>query len=181
MPTTYSAPDTVGPLTGVGIESQDIVSMCDAMMRDMMACSILANAPSPPQVIVDASYFLNESASRINLNMIADRLRSGLVRAANGRMVFVGRHYADMVEKERKLKEKGITDEGTTPYAAQTLGGDYRLGGRITSQDAIAQSSGLTSRFTQIIFEMVDLQTSAIVWGGNYSFKKTAADDVIYR
>ena len=180
-PTTYSSPDTAGPVAGVGIESQDIISMCDKMMRDMMANPLLANAKSPPHVIVDAVYFRNESTSRINLNMITDRLRLGLNRHSYGRMIFVGRHYADMVEKEKKLKRAGVVDQGTTPHAAKTLGGDYRLGGRITSLDAIAQKSGLQSRFTQIIFEMVDLQTGAIVWGGEYSFKKTAADDVMYR
>lgn len=180
-PTIYAAPDTVGPVAGVGIESQDIISMCDIMMRDMMANPVFANASSPPHVIVDAVYFRNESTSRVNLNMITDRLRIGLNRYSGGRMVFVGRHYSDMVEKEKKLNQTGIVDGGTTPYAAKTLGGDYRLGGRITSLDAIDQKSGLTSRFSQIIFEMMDLQNGAIVWGGDYSFKKAAADDVIYR
>ena len=96
-------------------------------------------------------------------------------------MIFVGRQYADMVEKEKKLKSQGIVDRGSTPTAAKTFGGDYRLGGKITSIDAISQKSGLNSRFTQIIFEMLDLETGAIVWGGEYSFKKTAGDDVIYR
>ena len=180
-PTVYAAPDTVGPVAGIGIESQDIISMCDKMMRTMMANPLLANASSPPHIIVDAAYFRNESSSRINLNMITDRLRLGLNQYANGRMIFVGRHYADMVDKERRLKDNGKVDRGTTAYAAKTLGGDYRLGGRITSLDAVAQKSGLASRFTQVIFEMVDLQTGAIAWGGQYSFKKAAADDVIYR
>lgn len=180
-PTIYTAPETVGPVAGIGIESQDIIGMTDKMMRDMMTNPLLVNASKPPHVIVDAVYFRNESTSRINLNMITDRLRIGLNRHSNGRMIFVGRHYSDMVENERKLKAKGITDQGTTGYAAKTLGGDYRLGGRITSQDAISNSSGLTSRYTQIVFEMVDLQTGAIIWGGEYSFQKTAGDDVIYR
>jgi len=145
-PTVYSSPDTVGPIGGIGIESQDIISMCDKMMRNMMANSLLANAVSPPHVIVDAAYFRNESSSRINLNMITDRLRIGLNQHANGRMVFVGRHYSDMVEKEKKLKKSEIVDRGTTPHAVKTAGADYRLGGRITSLDSVAQQSGLTAR-----------------------------------
>lgn len=179
--TVYTDPGTVGPVAGVGIESQDIVGMTDKMMRDMMANPLLVNAQRPPRVIVDAEYFRNESTSRINLNTITDKLRVSLNRSANGRMIFVGRHYSDMVEKERKLKSAGVVDQGSTPYARKTLGGDYRLGGRITSLDAISNQSGLTSRYTQVVFEMVDLQTGAIVWGGEYSFQKTAADDIIYR
>lgn len=180
-PTIYEAPDTTGATAGIGIESQDIISMCDKMMRDMMANPLLANTAAPPHVIVDAAYFRNESSNYINLNMITDRIRSGLVRAANGRMIFVGRHGANMIEHEKKLKRSGVVDQGTTPHAAKTLGGDYRLWGRITSLDGVDTQSGLTSRFTQIVFEMMDLQNGAVVWGGEYSFRKSAADDVIYR
>jgi PBP1b-binding outer membrane lipoprotein LpoB len=180
-PTVYSDPNSVGPVAGVGIESQDVNGMCDQMMRDMMANPLLANASSPPRIIIDSVYFRNESSSRINLNTITDELRIGLIQNARGRIIFVGRHYTDMVEKERKLKSQGVVDQGTTAYAAQTLGADYRLGGRITSIDAISKKSGLTSRSTKIIFEMVDLQTDAIVWGGQYKFNKTAGDDVVYR
>ncbi len=180
-PTIYTPPDTAGPVAGVGIETQDIISMCDKMMRSMMANPILANAASPPHVIVDAVYFHNESTSRLNMNIITDRLRSGLTQHANGRMIFIARHHSDMVEKERKLKREGVVDQATAPQTKKTLGGDYRLGGRITSLDSIAQKTGLTQRYTQIVFEMIDLETSAIVWGGEYSFQKAAADDIIYR
>ncbi|MDM8541848.1 hypothetical protein QUF90_12240 [Desulfococcaceae bacterium HSG9] len=180
-PSVYVQNDSTGPIAGIGIESQDIIGMTDKMMRDMFTYPILTNAGSPPHVIIDSQYFKNESSSRINLNMITDRLRIGLNRNARGRMIFVGRHFSDMVEKEKKLKSQGVVGGGTTPHASKTLGGDYLLGGRITSQDAIQQSTGLTSRSTYIMFEMVDLQTGQIVWGGDYSFKKAAADDVIYR
>ena len=178
-PTVYSEPGTVGSIAGTGIESQDIISMCDKMVRDMIANPVLGNKSSPPRVIVDAAFLRNESSSQVNLNMIADRLRSGLIRTANGRMLFVGRHYSEMVEKEKKLKDKGVVDKGSTLNTDSVFGSDYRLGGRITSLDA--RKSGMTSNFTQIVFEMVDLQTGAIVWGGEYSFRKTAGDDVIYK
>jgi len=180
-PTTYNDPSTVGPVTGVGIESQDIVSMTDKMMRDMLRNPILAGQTSPPRIIMDAEYFRNESATRINKNMITDRLRIELNRAANGRMIFVGRHYSDMVEKERALKREGIVDPGTVGMTQKTAGGDYRLGGRIAELDSAVAGTNLTSRYHQISFEMVDLETGVIVWSGMYEFKKTAQDDVIYR
>jgi len=180
-PSVYQAPDTTGPSAGVGIESQDIVGMCDQMMRDMMANPLLANAARPPHVIVDSAYFRNEGSQRINLNLITDRIRVALIRAANGRMVFVGRHAADMVEKERKLKREGVVGGGTAPAAAKTLGADYRLSGRIADLNQLSNTTGMTTRFTQIIFEMMDLETGAVVWAGEYSFRKSAADDIIYR
>ncbi|MBC7905984.1 MAG: penicillin-binding protein activator LpoB [Rhodospirillaceae bacterium] len=180
-PTTYTDPGTLGPVKGVGIESQDIISMTDQMMRDMLSEPRLAGAASPPNVIVDGEYFVNESSSRINRNTITDRLRVGLQRAAQGRMQFVARHNAAMVQNERNIKRQGAVDKGKNPSAAAQKGGDYRLGGRITSLDARDVKSGMTQRYTQIIFEMTDLESAEIVWSGIYEFSKAATDDVIYR
>lgn len=181
MPTIYNDPGTVGPVAGIGIESQDLIGMTDRMMRDMLANRALAGRQTPPRVIVDSEYFSNEGSSRLNKNSITDRLRVELNRAANGRMVFVGRHFADMYEKERTLKREGVVDAGTVGQTAKTAGGDYRMAGRITTLDSVDANSGMTSRYHQVTFEMVDLETGIIVWSGMYEFKKTAQDDVIYR
>ncbi len=180
-PTIYDDPGTVGPVAGIGIESQDLISMTDAMMRDMLANPSLVSGPTPPRVIVDAEYFVNEGSSRINKNTITDRLRVELNRAASGRLVFVGRHYAEMVEKERQMKREEQVDSATRGRTRLPAGADYRLGGRITTLDSVDSQKGITSRFHQITFEMVDLETGEIVWSGIYDFKKTAQDDVIYR
>lgn len=180
LATTYQDPSTPGPIRGIGIEAQDLVGMTDRMARDMLANPTLAARDVPPRVIIDAEYFQNESASRLNKNSITDRLRINLNRAAQGRMAFVGRHYADMVAAERDLKSQGQVDVGTTRLVKAQLGGDFRLGGRITSLDS-RDASGRMSRYSQITFEMVNLETGQIVWGGLYEFQKTAQDDVIYR
>jgi len=180
-PTTYVDPSSAGPVRGVGIESQDIISMTDQMMRDMLTEPRLANAATPPHVIVDSEYFQNESSSRLNKNSITDRLRVSLNRASQGRMTFVGRNYADMVAKERDLKRQGIVDKATLPGARAQKGGDYRLGGRITSLDSRDPRTGTMQRYNQIIFEMVDLETAEIIWSGIYEFAKSAQDDIIYR
>lgn len=166
---------------GIGIESQDITGMTDRMMRDILANPAFAGRKAPPRVIIDSEYFVNESSSRINKNLITDRLRVDLNRAANGRLLFVGREYAGMVESERRLKRDGVTDGGTIRKTRATAGADYRLGGRIASLDSVAPASGMVSRYQQITFELVDLEYGTIVWSGMYEFKKSAQDDIIYR
>jgi penicillin-binding protein activator len=187
-PTVYEDVNTPGQVAGIGMESQDVASMTDKMVGDMLATPVLANRNVVPRIIIDSEYFRNESSTRINKNIITDRLRVNLNRASQGRMIFVGRHYTDMVEKERELKrgtEGGggapVVDAGTLQKTRSTLGGDFRLGGRITTLDAVNTASGLASRTHQIIYEMVDLETGQIVWSGIYDFKKTARDDIIYR
>jgi PBP1b-binding outer membrane lipoprotein LpoB len=179
--TTYVSPDTPGPVQGVGLESQDIASMTDRMMRDMLANPTLSGRAVPPRIIVDSEYFHNESSSRINKNLITDRLRINLNQYSQGRMVFVGRHFADMVAKERQLKRNGDVDGGTIRQTTAQAGADFRLGGRISSHDAIDPSSGYKSRYSQIVFEMIDLELGTIVWGGMYEIKKAAQEDIIYR
>lgn len=180
-PTTYQDPGTRGAVSGVGIESQDIIAMTDEMIRDMLSNRMLVGTGKIPRIIIDSQYFYNESAERINKNVITDRLRIGLNRAASGRLLFVGRQFSDMVAKERELKRTGQVDTATRGLTKAQAGADYRLGGRITSLDARNAKTGVISRYNQISFEIIDLENSLIVWSGFYEFSKTAQDDVVYR
>ena len=168
-------------VAGVGVESQDVVSMTDKMIRDILSNPQIAGRSTPARIIIDSAYFSNDSSSRLNKNAITDRLRVELNRAANGRLVFVARHYGDMVQNERDAKRSGQTDAGTIRSTKATAGGDFRLGGRITSMDAASTSTGNVSRYHQITFELIDLEYGTIAWSGLYEFKKEARDDVLYR
>jgi len=182
--TVNIAPGVAGPVQGVGIEGQDVVGMSDQMMRDLLATPRLVQANGQgkvPRVIVDAQYFANDSTQPINRNLITDRLRVALNRSAQGRMSFVGRQYTQAVEAERALKRSGTTDVGTVGMTRATLGADFRLGGRIASLDQKSPSTGLIQRYTQITFEMFDLESGEIVWSGIYEIARAAADDVVYR
>ena len=178
-PSVYEDVSTTGSVGGVGIESQD--AMTDQMMRDMLANPMLTGRSTPPRIIIDNEYIKNESTSVINTNMLTDRLRIELNRAANGRMIFVGRHFSDMVQKERDLKRDGAVDGGTIRQTAAQAGADFRLGGRISSLDAIDRNTGTQSRYSQVTFEMVDLELGTIVWSGLYEMRKAARDNVVYR
>ena len=107
-------PSRKGPVSGVGVESQDIVAMTDQMMRDILAEQIFADTGKRPRVIIDSQYFANESSQAINKNIITQRLMVNLNRAARTRMMFINRQNTAMVEQERALKRSGTTDVGTT-------------------------------------------------------------------
>lgn len=172
---------TSNRVSGVGVESQDVVSMTDRMVRDILSNPQIAGRATAPRIIIDSEYFANDSSSRINKNMITDRLRIELNRAAQGRLVFVARHYGDMVAREREAKRSGETDRGTVRSTKAKAGADFRLGGRITSLDANSVASGTLSRYHQISFELIDLEYETIAWSGMFEFKKEAQDDVLYR
>jgi penicillin-binding protein activator len=177
----YVPVDQQSRASGVGIEGQDIVGMTDKMVRDMLANPVLAGRSIPPRVIVDAQYFINDGGQAINKNMITDRLRVGLNRASQGRLVFVTRENAAMVEQERMMKREGVTDTGTTGLTRAVVGADYRLSGRISDLEVREPKTGLVSRQNQVIFEMTDLETAVVVWSDIYEFRKEGADDAVYR
>lgn len=175
--------DTTSPdgVKGVGTESQDIVGMSDAMVRDLLNVPELMNRPTAPRIIVDPKYFRNESSEIIDKALITDRIRVNLIRAAQGRMRFIGREYAAAVEEERDLKDSGKVDVGTTGRTRAQAGADYRLVGRIGTRDAIDTKTGVTSRFSQYTFELLDMEYGEIIWSNLYEFKKENRDDVVYR
>jgi hypothetical protein len=175
--------DTTSPdgVKGIGTESQDIVSMADAMMRDLLTVPQLMNQARPPRVIIDSKYFKNESSEIIDKSLITDRIRVNLNRASAGRVMFIGREYAEMVALERDLKDEGKVDVGTTGRTKAQAGADYRLVGRIGTRDAVDPRTGTASRFSQYTFELIDLEYGSIVWSNLYEFKKENRDDVVYR
>lgn len=177
----YEDMSSPGTIQGVGIESQDIAAMTDRMVRDMLSHKDLAGRSVAPRVIIDDKYFVNESSNIINKRMITERLMINLNRAAAGRMVFIERTAAAMVENERTLKREDIVSEGTMGSTAVPAGADFRLLGRIMSLDTRQSSTGRVARFHEIAFKLIDLETSVVIWAGMYEFKKSARDNTIYR
>jgi PBP1b-binding outer membrane lipoprotein LpoB len=174
-------PSRPGGAAGVGIEAQDIIAMTDRMMRDMLGNATLAGRAKPPRVVIDSQYFQNEGSEPINRDLITNRLRVELNRAANGRITFVSRTALTAVEKGREEKRLGLTDQGTTGLTKALMGVDYRLTGTIATRDSRNPKSGMIQRYNQITFEMLDLETAELVWSGLYEFERQAADDIVYR
>jgi hypothetical protein len=172
------SPSAVG---GVGTESQDIVAMSDAMMRDLMTVPQLMNQPKPPRIIIDSTYFKNESSEIIDKALITDRIRVTLNRAATGKMMFIGRQNSAAVEEERALKRDGVVDQATTGLTKAPAGADYRLVGRIGTRDSVDARTGNKSRYSMYTFEMLDLESGELIWSNLYEFKKENRDDVVYR
>jgi PBP1b-binding outer membrane lipoprotein LpoB len=181
VPPRVVDPSVPGPVSGVGIEGHDIVSMTDQMMRDMLSQPALAGRGTPPRIVIDSKYFRNNGSQAINRDIITNRLRVTLNRASQGRLVFVTRTDLTMVSDEQGLKQQGVTDLGTTGGIAPMAGADFRLRGEIAILDSKDSRTGMIQRYNQITFEMVNLQSGQITWSGEYEFERAAADDVMYR
>ena len=74
-PVTYQDVNSAGIVAGVGVESQDITSVTDAMVKDLLANPAVMKHDRPPRVVLDSEYFENKSMQRLNKDTIVDRLR----------------------------------------------------------------------------------------------------------
>jgi len=181
-PTQYEDPGSPGRVRGVGLESQDVVSMTDAMARDILANpKVVGVGKAPARVVIDAEYLKNESSSVNNKNILTERLRTDLNRAADGRLVFLARHHAEMVEQESDLEKQEVVTPGTKGPTQQPRGWDYRLGGKIMSLDSTNRATGEKAKYHLIIFELIERGTGIIVWSQKYEILKSAIDDVVYQ
>ena len=176
----YVDPGETSNSSTLRTESNDIVAMCDKMVRSILANPAVSARKTPPRIVLDSAYFKNRSSDRLDVRMITDRMRTALVKSANGRMFFLARHAVDAVEKERALKRDGTVDGGTVGQTQRTAGADYRLVGTITERSNFA-NTGTQSSFMQFTFELIDLETSAIVWANDFDFKKVGRDSGVYR
>lgn len=179
MPTIHEDPSSPGIVQGIGIESQDIIAVTDKVVRDLLSTQRIAGTNKTPLIIIDEQGVENRTSTRIDKKLIANRLRVKLNREARGRMYFVTREHTDIVEKERLLKREGLVSFGTLKMTPTTAGADFRLFCTIASQDSINRS-GITSRYYQFTFELVDLELNILTWSEMYDIKKSAQDDIIY-
>lgn len=181
QPSTYIDPQGSGAVSGTGIESQDIIAMTDEMMRDLLSSRVIAGRDTPPRIFLDSSLIRNESSQPINVNLLTERLRSQLIRASEGRIVFVARDSAEAIEEERQLAREGVVDGGTIRQAERQAGVDFRMRGRIMSQDAVDQRSQMRDRYNLINFELMDMELGTIVWSGMYEMRRASQDHILYR
>lgn len=175
-------PQSKGAFNGIGIEPRDIERMSDQAVREIMSRADLVGGAEPPRVVVDSEAFYNDSSQRIDRNMITDQLRAQLTRAAAGRIRFISRESMALIMRERELKRTGVADVGTRGTTDGIAGLDFQMVGRMTSLDMRDGRTGMVQRRTQIVFELVDMETGEITWIGEpYVIMRAAGDDVVYR
>ena len=179
-PTIYEPPDNPGRVTGIGIESQDIVSATDKMVRDILASPVIIRRSSAARIVVDAEYFEVQGTENINKSLFTNRLRVELHRAAAGKLVILARHRADMTERERDLERHGVVTGGTGGPTKDALGYDYRLEGTIANRDTFDARTRTHSRYTQITFSLIERGSTVTAWTCMYEFRKSGANSIIH-
>ena len=179
VPVTEMKADERGFVAGTGIESQDIVTVADKMARGIVGVPELANARTTPRVVLLP--VKNETRFPINKDIFLQEIMSLLNERSDGKVRFLARDRMADLERERELKQTGqvTTTAGTDLTKSQFKGADYMLTGKLMSQTT--KTTAGTSDYVLYTFELIDPNTSEIIWQGRHNIKKQGLEDAAYR
>jgi PBP1b-binding outer membrane lipoprotein LpoB len=169
--------DERGFVAGTGIESQDLVAVTDQMARSILGIPQIAQAITPPVVILDP--VVNDTRFPINKELFLTRIRVLLNSKSAGKVQFVARDRMASLERERDLQQSGQVTATRDPQVIQYFGGEYLLTG--TLQGLSTRTSSGISDYILYSFQLVDARTSAIVWEDFAEIKKQGLEDAAYR
>ena len=159
---------------GTGITSQDFRSISQRMARSLVQLPQIQNATTPPKVAF--SQVINNSNDYIDGDAFLRKMRTELVKNAEGRMVFLDRAIIDQIERENRDKSRG---RRTTSGDQTPLGADFFLTGAI---DSIERATGAgRTQYLRLSFRLTDAGSSAVVWEDEYEIKKHSTTGIMYR
>ncbi|MCF7668843.1 MAG: penicillin-binding protein activator LpoB [Verrucomicrobia bacterium] len=177
VPVTVMGPDERGFVAGTGVESQDIVSVADKMARSILEIPQIANAKTPPCIVLDP--IVNDTRFPINKDIFLSRIRVQLNSKARGKVYFLARERMEALEKERDLKQSGLVTASSDPNKVEFKGADFFLTGKLEGQST--RTSAGTSDYILYSFQLIDARTSVIVWEDYAEIKKQGLSDAVYR
>ena len=177
VPVTHMNADEQGFVAGTGIESQDLVHVADKMARSILTIPQIANAPTPPTVVLQPVD--NQTRFPINKDIFLTRIRAELNSQAAGKVQFLARSQMETLEKERNLKREGAVTASSDPNVQEFKGADYFLTGAL--QGLSTRTAAGTSDYILYDFHLIDARTSVIVWEDKAEIKKQGLEDAAYR
>jgi len=166
-----------GFVAGLGIESQDVVTIAEKMARGLLGSEQIANAGGKPNIVLEP--IVNKTRFPVAKDIFLTRLRVALTSQAKNKITFLSRDRIDALEKERDLKLAGEVTGGEKIKVNQFRGADFILTGTFEGISGRDQSGA--SDYVRYTFQLLDPNTSDILWEGFHEIKKQGKDDVTYR
>lgn len=134
----------------------DMQQMADTMVRSMVACGYVANAPKPPVVIVEK--VKNKTEEHIDTESLTDKIRTALIKS--GKVRFVNKQERGTLEEEYKYSEGGNVSGPTAKQRGKQIGADYILSGALATN--VQQVGNDKFIYYKLTLNMTSLDTSTI-------------------
>jgi PBP1b-binding outer membrane lipoprotein LpoB len=177
VPVTEMRADERGFVAGTGVESQDIAAVTDKMARSILEIPQIANAGSPPMVVLDPVN--NNTRFAFNKDIFLTRLRVLLNSKTRGKVSFLARDRMATLERERELKQTGQVTASSDPNVVEFKGANFFLTGTLEGHTTTTGQG--VSDYILYTFQLIDARTSQIVWEDFAEMKKQGLGDAVYR
>lgn len=174
---TEISPDEHGYVRTTGPESTDLVAVADKMARSIVGIPQIANAASPPVIVIEPVN--NETRFPIDKKLFLTRIRVQLNQQAAGKVIFLDRAGMNAILKERELKRQGQVTSSSDPNVQELKGADFILTGELRGIPSRTKDG--VSDYILYAFHLSDVRTSAIIWESFAEVKKQGLEDAAYK
>ena len=134
----------------------DMQQMADTVIKAMVACSYVANAPKPPVVIVERVQ--NRTEEHIDMKSLTDKIRTALIKS--GKVRFVNKEARDVLDEEYQYNASGAVSGPTQKKRGSQVGADYILGGSMSTN--IQEVGRRKLIYYKLTMNLTNLETSTI-------------------
>jgi penicillin-binding protein activator len=167
-------PDADDGLGGTGIESTDIRTVARKMAASILEVPEIAYADGMPRIALLP--VKNETRFIINKEIFTRKIRINLNKHATGRVRFLARDRIEDVMQEREAKREGLF---TASKEVSMYGADFYLTGELTGLSKAV--GGNRSDYILMSFQLIDTETTDIIWEDAYEVKRVGLAGVAYQ
>ncbi len=134
----------------------DMQQMADTIIRAMVACNYVSNAPKPPVVIVEKVQ--NRTEEHIDTVALTDKIRTSLIKT--GKVRFVNKEARGTLDEEYDYNAGGNVSGPTQKKRGSQIGADYILNGAIATN--VQQVGDQKFIYYKLTMNLTNLDTSTI-------------------
>lgn len=161
-------------LGGTGIESTDLLTVARKMAISILEVPEIMNAKGTPRIALLP--VKNSTRFIINKDIFTQKIRMELNKNATGKVRFLARDRMDDILKEREAKRKNLV---TASKEGDLYGVDFYLTGELTGLSKAVSNN--RSDYILMAFQLIDAETSDIIWEDSYEIKRVGESGVAYQ
>ena len=167
-------PDQDDELGGTGIESTDIRTVSRKMAASILDVPQIMKAQGTPKIALLP--VKNSTRFIINKDIFTKKIRIELNQNASGRITFLARDRMDDILKERTSKREGLVGASKQE---DLKGVDFYLTGELMGLSKA--NNGDRSDYISMSFQLIDAETSEIIWENEYEVKRVGESGAVYQ
>jgi uncharacterized protein (TIGR02722 family) len=134
----------------------DMQQMADTIIKAMVACPYVANAPKPPIVIVEKVQ--NRTEEHIDTVSMTDKIRTALIQT--GKVRFINKQERGTLDDEYNYNASGAVSGPSQKKKGSQIGADYILSGAIATN--VQQVGDDKFIYYKLTMNMTNMETSTI-------------------